>query len=88
MIFLMVSLLFIGAFVGALFGIRVLIWIIIFWLLLILLLWWFVSTSAFISWIVAAVIFECGYFLGMIVRAILDAAGFKAFGLIRDRRSD
>ncbi|VTZ48420.1 hypothetical protein MPC4_10370 [Methylocella tundrae] len=53
-----------------------------------MLLWWFVSTSAFINWIVAAVIFECGYFLGMIVRAILDAAGFKAFGLIRDRRSD
>lgn len=88
MIYLMVSVLLIGAAVGAKFRIRVLVAIISLWLLTILFLFLFISTSGVMYWTIAAVVFQCGYFLGMIIRTVLDSTGFTMSRLASCCRSE
>lgn len=83
MIYFMAGALFAGVLFGATVTLRVLAPVVIAWLSALLILYWFISATAIINWLIAAAIFQAGYVLGMIIRAMLEAKGCAILGLVR-----
>ncbi len=81
MIYLMACLLLIGAIFGVIFRVKIIVAIMGLWLLIILPLSAFTSMNNILLWILAAAIVQCGYFLGLVIRAMLEANGYTISGL-------
>ncbi len=83
MMYLIACLLLVGAILGVFVNIKVIAAVMSFWLLLVLPLSLFLSANSILNWIIAAVVLQCGYFLGMLIRTALEATGHTIFGLSR-----